>query len=150
FSRDWSSDVCSSDLRIYENNILIIEDVYKNTNRSIGAEVTEHTGKNPVMVEAGKKAAITRETASYTIEEHYNKLGYELRKIFDDIRDFIIEIDSSIEEIPKKYYIAYKTSQNFVCLETQQRKIMLYLKLNPDDVSPFPSIARDVRQIGHF
>lgn len=136
--------------RIYENNILIIEDVYKNTNRSIGEEVIKHTGKNPVMVEAGRKAAITRKTASYTIEEHYNKLGYELRKIFDDIRDFIIEIDSSIEEIPKKYYIAYKTSQNFVCLETQQRKILLYLKLNPDDVTPFPSIARDVRQIGHF
>lgn len=37
-----------------------------------------------------------------------------------------------------------------MCLETQQRKILLYLKLNPDDVTPFPSIARDVRQIGHF
>lgn len=138
--------------RIFENNIFIIEDIYKNTNNSIkidGFDESKNNSKNPIMVEAGRKAAMTRKTASYTIEEHYEKIGNDLKEMLDSIRDYIISIDSSIEEIPKKYYIAYKTSQNFVCLETQQKKIMLFLKLNPDEVKPIPSNTRDVRKIGH-
>ncbi len=135
--------------RIYENNIFIIEDVYKNTTNTT-TDSKDYNGKNPVMVEAGRKAAITSKTASYTVEEHYDKLGEELRDLLGTIRDYIIEIDSSIEESPKKYYIAYKTSQNFICLETQSKKITLYLKINPDEINPIPDNARDVRQIGHF
>lgn len=136
--------------RIYENNIFVIEDVYKNTINTSKTESREFNGKNPVMVEAGRKAAITRKTASYTVEEHYDKLGEGLRVLLDNVRDYIIDIDSAIEELPKKYYIAYKTSQNFVCLETQQKKILLFLKLNPDEIDVIPYNARDVRQIGHF
>ncbi len=54
------------------------------------------------------------------------------------IREYIIELDTTIEEAPKKHYIAYKTSQNFVCLQIYKNKISLYLKLNPDDVKPMP------------
>lgn len=52
--------------------------------------------------------------------------------------------------MPKKNYIAYKTSQNFVCLQTYKKKLTLYLKLNPDEVKPMPNQGRDVREIGHF
>src|SRR5690606_41157387 len=85
FSRDWSSDVCSSDLRviclapeykkydlhavqvmganielwqykIYENGILNIEEAYKKSTNSPESV----SGKNPIMVKAGRKAASTR------------------------------------------------------------------------------------------
>jgi len=59
-------------------------------------------------------------------------------------------LDNSVEETPKKGYISYKTSQNFVCLETHQNKFTLFLKLNPDEIQPLPKQARDVRQIGHW
>jgi predicted transport protein len=66
------------------------------------------------------------------------------------IRDYIISLDSSIEEIPKKNYIAYKTSQNIVCLQTYKKKITLYLKLNPEEIIQIPSQGRDVKNIGHY
>ena len=56
----------------------------------------------------------------------------------------------AIEETPKKNYIAYKTSQNFVCLETRKDKIILFLKINSNDQTPLPPQARDVTKIGHF
>ncbi|NLA62320.1 MAG: hypothetical protein GX857_03725 [Bacteroidales bacterium] len=102
------------------------------------------------MVAAGKKAAETRRNAIYTIEEHINKLNSDLTKLLNEIREYIVDLDSSIEEIPKKHYIAYKTTQNFVCIETQRKKIVLYLKVNPDEIEKMPNQARDVRQIGHF
>ena len=135
--------------KLYENGILNIEEVYKRTNTS-SREVEDYNEKNPVMVEAGKKAAITRKNAVYTIEEHFNNLDKSLVDLFNTVRDYITSLDSSIEELPKKNYIAYKTSQNFVCLQTYKKKLTLYLKLNPDEVKPMPTQCRDVRNIGHY
>ena len=135
--------------KLYENGILNIEEVYKRTNTS-SREVEDYNEKNPVMVEAGKKAAITRKNAVYTIEEHFNNLDKSLVDLFNTVRDYITSLDSSIEELPKKNYIAYKTSQNFVCLQTYKKKLTLYLKLNPDEVKPMPAQCRDVRNIGHY
>ncbi len=136
--------------KIYENGILNIEEVYRRMTPSSHQEIEDFNGKNPVMVEAGKKAALTRKTATYTLNEHNENLDDTILELFNTVRDYIISLDSSIEETPKKYYIAYKTSQNFVCLQTYKKKLTLYLKLNPEEVDPMPKQARDVRNIGHF
>ncbi len=135
--------------KLYENGILNIEEVYKRTNTN-SREFEDYNEKNPVMVEAGKKAAITRKNAVYTIEEHFNNLDKSIVDLFHTVRDYITSLDSSIEELPKKNYIAYKTSQNFVCLQTYKKKLTLYLKLNPDELKPMPTQCRDVRNIGHY
>lgn len=137
--------------KIYENGILNIEEVYKRTSTNTHPDTEEnYNGKNPVMVEAGKKAALTRKTATYTLEEHTENLDEKMLELFNAIRDYIVSLDSSIEESPKKNYIAYKTSQNFVCLQTYKKKITLYLKLDAKEVMPMPEQGRDVKNIGHF
>jgi len=135
--------------KIYENGILNIEEIYKRTETRTRASI-ENSGKNPIMVEAGKKAAETRKNATYTIDEHIDKVNGELKELLNEIREYIVSLDTSIEETPKKYYIAYKTTQNFVCIETQKKKLILFLKLNPDEEEKLPKQARDVRNIGHF
>ncbi len=135
--------------KIYENGILSIEEVYRRDSSVSTAEVNLD-GKNPVMVEAGKKAAVTRKTANHTIDQHIKNRTSRVIDLFNTIRDYIIELDNSIEESPKKHYIAYKTSQNFVCLQIYKNKICLYLKLNPEDFRPMPEQSRDVSEIGHF
>jgi len=135
--------------KIYENGILNIEEIYKRTETRTHASI-ENSGKNPVMVEAGKKAAETRKNATYTIDEHIDKVNGDLKELLNEIREYIVNLDTSIEETPKKYYIAYKTTQNFVCIETQKKKLVLFLKLNPDEEEKLPKQARDVRNIGHF
>ena len=134
--------------KIFENGILSIDEVFRKSGTQNHTKA--ENGKNPTMVEAGKKAAQTRKTASYTFEYHENKLNKDLVELHNEIREFIVNLDNSIEETPKQNYIAYKTSQNFVCLESQKRKMMLFLKINPDEIENMPSQARDVRSIGHF
>jgi len=136
--------------KTYDNGILNIEEVYKRTTSTSHQDAVDINGKNPVMVEAGKKAALTRKTATYTLEEHYENLDENILELFNAIRDYIVTIDSSIEEIPKKNYIAYKTSQNFACLQTYKKKLTLFLKLAANEVSPMPKQGRDVSNIGHF
>jgi predicted transport protein len=60
-------------------------------------------------------------------------------------------LDPSIEVAPKKFYIAYKISQNIACMETiSKNRLTLFLKLNPKEVTNPPKIARDVTSIGHY
>lgn len=135
--------------RIYENGILRIDEVFRRP-KMVTYQDDNGNSKNPIMVEAGRKAAITRKTATYTLETHLDSLNDDLKTLFNEVREYIISIDSSIEEAPKKYYIAYKTSQNFVCIQTYKNKLTLFLKLNPDEIQPMPLQGRDVRNIGHF
>ena len=135
--------------KVYENGIISIDEIYRRSETRIHTS-PENSGKNPIMVAAGKKAAETRKNSTYIIEEHINKTNESLTDLLNEIRDYIVNLDSAIEETPKKYYIAYKTTQNFVCIETQKKKLVLFLKLNPDELEQLPKQARDVRNIGHF
>ncbi len=134
--------------KLYENGIISIDEVFRKSGAQYPSPDTE--GKNPIMIEAGKKAAQTRKTATYTFEKHANRLNPDLVILHNEIREYIVNLASSIEETPKQNYISYKTSQNFVCLESQKRKMMLFLKINPDELEIVPKQARDVRNIGHF
>jgi len=139
--------------RLYDDGSFYIEEVFRRSTAqvsepSIAGSVTGV--KNPVMVEAGRKAAVTRATAIYTIEEHLDYASEGIRPALDLIREFLLSIDDSVEENPKKLYIAYKTTQNLVCLEVKQHKIYLILKLNPAGFDALPSNARDVTNIGHY
>jgi len=134
--------------KYYNTNTLYFEEIFKKSTALMSPE-TDTKNKNPVMVQAGKKAAQTRQTGSYTINEHLDSCDDKIKKILQDLRDYILSIDETIEETPKKFYIAYKVSQNFVCVETKKSKIILFLKINPKEIN-IPDNGRDVSNIGHY
>ncbi len=134
--------------RLFSNNALYLEEVLHNSKSAPLA--TQVTSKNPVMVEAGKKAALVRATATYSFEEHLEGKSKRIQEIVYSIREFILGLDSAIEEVPKKYYVAYKASQNIVCMEAKGQNIKLFVKLNPSDISEPPKCFRDVSNIGHY
>ncbi|HKJ32642.1 MAG TPA: DUF5655 domain-containing protein [Balneolales bacterium] len=136
--------------RLFRNNAIYFEEVLKKSNSSIPSIKVTSDGKNPVMVEAGHKAAITRTTATYTYEEHIEKKPDKIQNLAYLVQEYVLGLDPSIEEVPKKYYVAYRISQNIVCKEIKHRKIILFLKLNPSEFENLPEIVRDVREIGHF
>jgi predicted transport protein len=110
----------------------------------------EDIGKNPVMVAAGKKAALTRATGVYTFEQHIEGKSNEIKDLVFAIQEFTTGLDSAIEEVPKKNYIAYKISQNIVCMEVQNQRVLLFLKLNPKELQNPPANSRDMTNKGHY
>ena len=134
--------------RLFENSTLYLEEVFQQTVTASPALSSD--GKNPVMVAAGKKAALTRATATYTFEEHLEGKTEHIQRLVLSVQDYIMDLDAAFEEVPKKHYIAYKISQNIACVEVQRRRLLLYLKLDPAEVSALPENARDVSEIGHY
>ncbi len=134
--------------RYFTNNSLYLEEVLHN--KATKANVAQISNKNPVMVEAGKKAAQVRATAIYSIEEHFYGKTKEIKELMHCIQEFVTGLDSAIEEVPKKFYIAYKASQNIVCMEAKSKNIKLFVKLKPAEVIEAPKSFRDVSKIGHY
>jgi predicted transport protein len=133
--------------RLFKNESLYLEEVLQKSYAT--STDTVATAKDPKMVAAGKKAAATRANATYTVEEHIEGKPAKIADLAEAIREFIMGLDPAIEESPKKFYIAYKISQNIACMELQKQRVILYLKLNPKEIEGPPEIARDVSQIGH-
>lgn len=134
--------------RLFENDTLYLEEVFQKT---VSASPSLNSdGKNPVMVAAGKKAAITRATAIYSFDEHLDGKPECVCDLALAVQEYIMNLDAAFEEVPKKHYVAYKISQNIVCMEVQRQRLLLYLKLDPDALPTLPQNARDVREIGHY
>lgn len=133
--------------RLYSNGAFSLEEVFQRS--EVASEATP-IGKNPVMVAAGKKAAITKATASWTFTQHLENKSDHIQSLARSVQEFMLGLDPTMEEAPKKLYVAYRTTQNIVCMEVQKQKVALFLKLDPKTNPGPPGISRDVSQIGHF
>lgn len=135
--------------RLFKNNCLYLEEVFR---KSVNSEPASAgvSAKSPVMVAAGKKAAQTRKTGSYTFEQHLADKSELIKNLALSVQEFVLGLDGAIQEAPKKFYVAYKLSQNIACMEIQKKCVLVYLKLDPKKLEALPNIARDVTSIGHF
>lgn len=111
---------------------------------------TNSRSKNPVMVTAGKKAAITRRTSTWTVDGRLEGKPESIRELFRTVQEYLLSLDSSIVEAPKKLYVAYRTTKNIVCVEVQKKKLLLFVKLDPRKYLGPKGLARDVSKVGHF
>ena len=135
--------------RLFSNQSLYIEEVQQKELTS-GVSDGPNSGKNPVMIAAGKKAALSRKTGTYTFEQHLKDRPESIKEIALSVQEYVLGLDTAIEQTPKKFYVAYRTTQNIVCMEVQKKKIYLFLKLDPKRVTAEPGFVRDVSEIGHY
>ena len=133
--------------RRFKNSILYLEDIFQ---KSKFVETKQLSEKDPKMVQAGKKAAETRATGIYSFSEHIDNKPQHICELVYQVQEFILGLDPSIEEVPKKFYIAYKATQNIVCMEVKTKAVKLFVKLNPNDIETPPFNLRDVSKIGHY
>jgi hypothetical protein len=88
--------------RLFKNGSLYLEEVLQKsyaspTNGSSGA------AKDPKMIAAGKKAAETRATGTYTIEDLLGGKPDKIKELAETVGEFILGLDPAMEETPKKY-----------------------------------------------
>ena len=134
--------------RLFKNACLLLEEIFHRTVSTSQDMVASN--KNPVMVAAGKKAALTKATGVYSFEQHILGRPEHIKEIVFELKEHIMNLDSAMEEVPKKLYVAYRIAQNIVCMEVKKQKVVLYLKLKPKEIFNPPKISRDVSSIGHF
>ncbi len=87
-------------------------------------------------------------TSGYTLNS-YVPLQGPIRKLFESLRGRILRLDPTVREECKKFYIAYKTSTNFVDVYPQVKSLRLFLNMKFSEIHDPKGLCRDVSAVGH-
>lgn len=105
---------------------------------------------NGGVVTTGAKAA--GKTKSTTVTEYLMKADADLTDLYEAVKEHLMGLGDDVQHKTLNNYFAFKRIKNFACVEVknQDKKVVLYLKVDPDTVDLTEGFTRDVRKIGHF
>ena len=81
--------------------------------------------------------------------EQYQNAPKKFKEIYDELSEYAVSLGDDVSQNTLKLYSAFKKIKNFCTMEIYQRKLLLNLKLNPDEYD-LSETLRDVRNIGHW
>lgn len=93
---------------------------------------------------------VTEEIKVYTEEDHLQSVDEEIISLYEEFKNQILNLDNKIEIIPKKKYIAFKASSNFIDILLQKRKIKFWLNVSKGELIEPYNISRDVSEVWHW
>jgi predicted transport protein len=105
------------------------------------------------MVEAGPAAGGPKAKQTYkTVSDYLGQAGPELRSLYESLDAFLVALGDDVSMKTTRYYLAYRRIKNFACVEVHAHagELLVFLKVNPDEVDLEEGFVRDVREIGHF
>jgi len=107
---------------------------------------TEETTSDKTKL--GNKTPIKYTTAP----EFLGKSDTKLKDLFENLKSTLLALGDDVQMKTLKFYFAFKRLKNFACVEVhpQAEKLLVFVKVNPDEVSLEQGFSRDVRKIGHF
>ncbi|MGC4005862.1 MAG: DUF5655 domain-containing protein [Pirellulales bacterium] len=104
-------------------------------------------------VTASEPERIVADVPNYkTIADVIGQLSGDLKDRFAALQAHLSAFGDDVQMSTLKYYVAFKRIKNFACVEirTQEKKILIYVKLDPSQLELEDGFTRDVSQIGHF
>jgi len=127
--------------RRFGNDLLLLELVNS---------VATATTTRPPVAKAPTAAKGTKTTRDRTIAEWLQDMPNPIREIFESLERYILSLGDDIQRKDLLLYIAFKRLKNFATVCFLKHKVVVNLKLNPDDVEMVEGFTRDVREIGHW
>ncbi len=96
--------------------------------------------------------AIKAKTSEKTVSEYLDQSPDELRDLYQAFEDFALALGDDVTRKALKLYFAFRRIKNFACVEVhpQAKKLVVFVKIDPDSIELEPGFTRDVRKIGHF
>lgn len=124
----------------FGNDLLALQLVHRTSNVVLNAD-EDHRGNASRPVKRG---------TDKPVQEAIEDAEQEIKDLFAEVRTFIMALGDDVQEKQLKLYMAYRRIKNFASVVVQKRALVIYLKLNPDNVKVEEDFSRDVREIGHW
>lgn len=128
--------------RKFEGDLLLLEQLSAASARPTGAVSTPSLG--PVGLVAKSKYK--------TISSQIAEAPADLLDLFHLLSDYLTAVGDDVQVKTTDFYVAFRRIKNFACVEirNQMKKLLVFVKVNPDSIALEPGFTRDVRGIGHF
>lgn len=113
--------------------------------------VNSSTGTAPDVASTGSVSHKAK-TSEKTVSEYLDQSPDDLRDLYQAFEDFALALGDDVTRKALKLYFAFRRIKNFACVEVhpQAKKLVIFVKIDPDSVELEPGFTRDVRKIGHF
>ncbi|HET7868039.1 MAG TPA: DUF5655 domain-containing protein, partial [Burkholderiaceae bacterium] len=85
-----------------------------------------------------------------TVAEHLDTMQEPLAILLTSLEDYLLALGDDVQRKELKLYIAFKKLKNFATVVLQRSRLLLYLHMDVDQVSPPSGIGRNVRDQGHW
>lgn len=90
---------------------------------------------------------------TFTLDYHLAMANEGTQLLFEELKERILAIDKEIVEDPKKLYLAYKTTRNFVDIVFKKSELKLYINMKTGTLDDPHGLAKDLEtpvHIGHW
>jgi predicted transport protein len=133
--------------RMAENIELWAYSKYDNDIFELRLVASSQAGKS-----SSKKQITKVDYDKYKVETHLKGKSEKIKELFKELQSSILslETDQEIKENPRKKYIAYATSKNFVELQIQTSQIKLWIDLEKKELDDPKDLVRNVKSVGHY
>ena len=109
---------------------------------------------NATIAQNGTSSEQTKinKTGVKTVSEYLAQSDIELQDRFETLKAFLLALGDDVQMKTLKNYIAFKRIKNFACAEVrpQTKNILVYFKVDSDDMTLEDGFTRDVSNIGHY
>lgn len=130
------------EIKQFENNTISFDPIQK----SGAKESIKTISRTDETVES-----VSKEVKVYTEQDHLSEVGFEIRELYELVKERLINMDDNITAQPKKQTIGYKVDNNIFCdLVVQGKGLKIYLNLKSGELQDPKGLARDVSNVGHW
>ena len=103
-----------------------------------------------IWIDTGVSQEIQQEDgAGWTLADHHHLTG-EMKTLFEQLREHILKLDTSVTEQINKQTIAYRVDTIFVDIVPQAKRLRLSLKLSFSDINDPRGWCKNVAYIGRW
>lgn len=126
--------------RRFEGELLLLEQL-----TAVSAKGTNGGGgSGPTVSVGGKKYK--------TITAQLAEAPQEVSDLYHAVEAYLNGLGDDVDQKVTDFYVAFRRIKNFACVEVRNhaKKILVFVKVNPDSVVLEEGFTRDVRKVGHF
>lgn len=122
----------------YEDDIIEIDFIKKTSNVKV-QDIQMESIQNDV----------NKEIIVYTEEDHLSKVSDNIKRVYEELKTRIIELDD-IDVEAKKLYIAFKGIRNIADIELHKNKLKIYINMKRGSLNDPLKLTKDISGIGHW
>jgi len=130
------------EIKRFENETISFEQIQKTSTK----ESIKTISRNDKTVES-----VSKEVKVYTEQDHVQKVDFETRELYEQVKERLISLDDNVTIQPKKQTIGFKVDNNIFCdVVLQGKGLKIYINLKSGDLQDQKKVARDVSNVGHW
>lgn len=130
------------EIKQFENGIIVVNPIKKS---QAAPSIKEVQTKEESSI-----SKVVKEIMVYTEEDHLSGKSEDVIELYEKFKAAILNMDSDIEVIPKKLYIAFRKGKNITDIHIQQKGLKIWINLHVGDLDDPKKLANDVSRKGHW